>query len=204
VLVGELNRPVLLLNLPASADTVGGELAGIAAAVGEPLHLSLRLLLRDPPRWRVEGRAVFVCENPSVVALAAGRLGAACAPLVCTDGNPAAAQLALLGQLQASGARLRYHGDFDWPGIRIANVLMREFDATPWRYGVADYQPLDGAALAGEAVPASWDTELIAAMSARGIAVHEEAMIEVLLADLASYGPAAHSSPFGASERPPA
>ena len=35
---------------------------------------------------------------------------------------------------------LRYHGDFDWPGIAIANSVIRRHDATPWRLSAADYQ----------------------------------------------------------------
>ena len=33
-------------------------------------------------------RTVFVCENPSVVAAAADRLGRRCRPLLCTEGSP--------------------------------------------------------------------------------------------------------------------
>ena len=102
---------------------------------GEPVHLSLRSLLRRPPTWHVAQRDVFVCENPNIVAIAADRLGAACAPLACTDGMPSAAQQTLLAQLAAAGARLRYHGDFDWPGLVIGNFVMREFGAEPWRFG---------------------------------------------------------------------
>jgi len=36
----------------------------------------------------------------------------------------AAAQRTLLMQLRRAGATLRYHGDFDWPGIAIGNVVM--------------------------------------------------------------------------------
>ena len=104
ILVNELARPVLFLNLP-----VQNQLAGS----GEPGYLSLRALLRAPPLWDVAGRAIFVCENPNLVAIAADTLGINCAPLVCTDGMPAAAQRTLLMQLSAAGACLHYHGDFD-------------------------------------------------------------------------------------------
>ncbi|MCL2429569.1 MAG: TIGR02679 family protein, partial [Alphaproteobacteria bacterium] len=117
VLVNELARPALFLNLPVKTSPADGK--------GEPSYLSLRSLLRAPPAWDVSGRIVYVCENPNVVAIAADRLGAQCAPLVSTDGMPAAAQRTLLSQLAKEGARLRYHGDFDWPGVRIANHVMR-------------------------------------------------------------------------------
>lgn len=119
VSVSELVRPVLFLNLPMP---VGGRHAWIT---GEPDYLSLRQLLRHPPPWSVADRRIHVCENPDIVAIAADRLGASCAPLVCTDGMPAAAQRILLDQLAAAGARLCYHGDYDWPGIGIGNFVMR-------------------------------------------------------------------------------
>ncbi|HMC17414.1 MAG TPA: TIGR02679 family protein [Albitalea sp.] len=187
VVVGELSAPVLLLNVPAQPDTPGGALAEQGRALGEPLHLSLRLLLRDPPRWQVAGADVFVCENPSIVALAAERLGRACAPLVCTDGLPAAAQRTLLGQLAAQGARLRHHADFDSAGLVIGNLLARRLGAVPWRFGAEDYRrhaPRHGRRLDSVLMPAAWDAELAPAMAEHGHALDEEAMAEALLADL--------------------
>jgi uncharacterized protein (TIGR02679 family) len=138
----------------------------------------------------VAGREVFVCENPNIVAIAADRLGPACAPLVCTDGMPSAAQQTLLSQLAAAGARLRYHGDFDWAGLSIGNFVIREFGAEPWRFGKADYLAATaehGLALRdGKPVIAQWDPELTAAMAARGVIVHEEGVADMLMMDLAT------------------
>ncbi|MBA2408518.1 MAG: TIGR02679 family protein [Gammaproteobacteria bacterium] len=187
VLVNELARPALALNLRAHGDMPLGMLAEAARTQGEPLNFSLRGLLRAPPRWRVSGCTIYVCENPSVVAIAADRLGATCAPLVCTDGMPAAAQRTLLAQLAAAGARLCYHGDFDWPGIHIGNFVMRAFATAPWCYGTEEYlraRRKHGHALAGDPVTAAWDVELTAAMMEVGFAVHEEAVVEQLLEDL--------------------
>jgi len=188
VLVNELARPVLVLNL-APASGAGG--AG--GPPGEPGYLSLRRLLRAPPAWSLAGRPVFVCENPNLVAIAADRLGAGSAALACTDGMPAAAQRVLLQQLAAAGAELRYHGDFDWPGLRIANQVMAgAVGWRPWRFSAADYRaacrisagrPLDGAPVA-----ACWDAGLAQAMQATGRAIDEEALAETLLDDLARAG----------------
>jgi len=183
VTVNELALPALCLNLQ-------GLSSDLAHSPGEPMHLSLRRLLRRPPAWAAAGRDVFVCENPNVVAIAADRLGPACAPLVCTDGMPSAAQQTLLTQLATAGARLRYHGDFDWAGLVIGNFLVREFGAEPWRFAAADYLAAaaeHGIALrAGKPVIAQWDPELSAAMAARGVVVHEEAVADVLMMDLAA------------------
>jgi uncharacterized protein (TIGR02679 family) len=183
VAVNELAAPVLLLNLPVHGDGVGARC--IEAACGEPLHLSLRVLLRAPPSWRVHGCRVFLCENPDVVVAAADRLGAGCAPLVCTDGMPAAAQRVLLMQLAAAGAALYYHGDFDWPGIGMGNVVMRRFGARPWRFTATDYVAAEGPPLSGRPVDALWDASLMPCMQAGRRALHEESVIEDLLQDLA-------------------
>lgn len=189
VLVNELARPALVLNLPCLTDTPTGR--QLAHAGGEPAYLSLRSLLRTPARWQVAGRVVSVCENPNLVAIAADRLGARCTPLICTDGMPAAAQRTLLQQLRAAGARLRYHGDFDWPGLRIGNHVMRDFDAISWRFGAQDFREAVLATTSnGRSLPtttnveADWDSELAGAMRTHGYSIDEEAVADVLLADL--------------------
>jgi len=98
ILVNELARPVLFLNLPVDHGSFP------PAALGEPGYLSLRQLLRTPITLSVAGQIVYICENPNIVSIAADRLGSACAPLVCTDGMPAAAQRVLLTQLADAGA----------------------------------------------------------------------------------------------------
>lgn len=50
--------------------------------------------------------------------------------------------LHLLDALAATGCRFAYHGDFDWPGIALANRVIRRYEALPWRMGTADYERL--------------------------------------------------------------
>jgi uncharacterized protein (TIGR02679 family) len=184
VLVNELARPVLFLNLPTSSTGNDGRLKG------EPAYASLRSLLRSPPAWDVADRKVYVCENPNLLAIAADHWGSICAPLVCTDGMPAAAQRCLLSQLAKARARLCYHGDFDWPGLHIGNTVMREHGAAPWRFGAVDYiAALDGASglgqpLTGKAVRALWDEGLTTAMQQHRVSIAEEALAASLLQDL--------------------
>lgn len=188
VVISELAAPVLCFNVPVSGDSPCARLVRTATSVAEPVHLTLRALLRNPPVWDVSGVEVSICENASIVAAAADRLQHRCAPLVCTDGMPGAAQQVLLRQLAAGGARLRYHGDFDWPGLRIGNFVVREFSAQPWRFGAADYllaAPGAGPSLKLEQrVEALWDHQLPAAMLSLGFALHEESVAELLLTDL--------------------
>lgn len=185
VMVNELSRPALFLNLPVC------EAASFRApAPGEPGYVSLRTLLRTPPAWQVAFRNVHVCENPNLVAIVADALGADAAPLVCTDGMPGAAQRTLLLQLAEAGACLRYHGDFDWPGLAIGNWVMRACGACAWRFGTADYLaalrevPVRGRALGPESVDADWDDGLGPAMREHGRAVDEEAVAAMLMRDL--------------------
>jgi uncharacterized protein (TIGR02679 family) len=103
---------------------------------------------------------------------------------------PAAAQRTLLQQLTGVGAKLRYHGDFDWAGITIGNYVIREYGATPWRFGKVEYETAGtqrhspGHRLNGTEVMASWDCELAPCMRATRIAIAEEAVAGVLLEDL--------------------
>jgi uncharacterized protein (TIGR02679 family) len=188
VLVNELARPALCLNLPLPPG------ASIRCSAGDPQYVSLRALLRSSPAWPVDGAVIHVCENPNIVAIAADELGSRCAPLVCTEGMPAAAQRTLLTQLTDVGARLLYHGDFDWAGLRIANFVMRTWPAMPWRFGASDYHAAVSCAprsvrdLSDESVLASWDESLTKAMQDWGLVVPEEGVVAALLEDLALPG----------------
>lgn len=184
VLVNELARPALFLNLPTR------EAENYGRPPGEPAYASLRVLLRSRPSWDVADRPIYVCENANLLAIAADHWGADCAPLVCTDGMPGAAQRCLLSQLAEAGARLCYHGDFDWPGLRIGNHVMREHGAQPWRFGAVDYAAAIrsasslGTPLAGAAVDALWNANLTTMMGRHRISIAEEALAGSLLRDL--------------------
>jgi uncharacterized protein (TIGR02679 family) len=154
-------------------------------------HLTMRDLRRI--QWRLPpGTEVFVCENPRIVEAAAD---AGCLrPLACASGNPSTTVLALLDALTAAGARLAYRGDFDWPGVAMANRILTRYNARPWRMAAVDYEQHVRAArdrgtplqqLSGQPVVAGWDPELAPAMQALGVGVQEESALELLVADLA-------------------
>jgi uncharacterized protein (TIGR02679 family) len=185
VLCDELSAPVLVLNLPALGATTTARALALHADTGEPYRISTRQLLRALLRFPSTLVRVFVCENPTVVAAAADRLGPRCAPLVCTDGQPKTAFRTLAGQLASSGVILHYHGDFDWPGIQMANLVIQRHDAQPWRMAPEDYlRGPSGPPLEGEPVAASWSKALTAQMRNRGSAVQEEHVLPELLGDL--------------------
>ena len=177
VRVDLVSASCLTLGLRGRSGPVAARL-GIAAEAGDPVHLTAwdlrRCALRVP-------EVVLVCENPRVLEAVAERGGGEL-PVVCTSGQPALVVLDVLHALR--GAELRYHGDFDWPGVAIANRLVAELGVTPWRMSAADYERgLAGATLglAGSAVDPVWDAELGASMRHHGLAVHEEAVLPDLL-----------------------
>jgi uncharacterized protein (TIGR02679 family) len=184
---GAVTSVALVLNLPAAVNNATGRMLNALRESGEPVYLTLRQLVRSAPAWQCRDQTIFICENPAVPAEAAELLGPHCAPLICTQGQPHAAADILLRQLAAAGARLRYHGDFDWPGIHIGNGVMRRFAARPWRFDAAAYHAAErhGQPLRGIPVAASWDNELMPAMQACNRQVEEELVLDQLLADLA-------------------
>lgn len=155
-------------------------------------HAETQLTLRDLRALRLTlppGTLVRICENPRVVEAAAD---SACSqPLVCTSGSAATVVLTLLDAMAATGCHFAYHGDFDWPGLALANRIIRRYDARPWRLHTDDYERLAARAegvprlpLAGRPVTADWDPDLAPAMAALGIALHEEATLDLLVRDL--------------------
>lgn len=160
-----------------------GRVADDLAQLGRPHLLTLGQLVDGATAVADQ---VFVCENPSVITAAADRFGAGCRPIVCVRGQPSAATQRLLVQLADVGATLRYHGDFDWGGVRIANRIMAMTGAEPWRFRSGDLLagPAAGAPLAGTRIEASWDVALAAAIETRGMRLEEEQVLETLLQDL--------------------
>lgn len=184
----ELSTTVLALGLPGDAVSATGRALGAWRDAGQPVALTLRQLVRDTPRLAVG--TVSVCENPVVLAAAAERIGADCPPLVCTSGQPGAAVMHLLRLLVAVGARLRHHGDFDWGGVTIGNVLRARLPMTSWRFDAAAYRAAaaarNGRELTGPAVTASWAPDLTVAMSELTRRIEEELVLDDLLDDLAA------------------
>ena len=188
VVPDDLSCDVLVHGLAPLGEGLVAEHLRAFAAAGEPVRLTLRQLSGATLRLPA-GTVVSGCENPALVAVAADRLGGACRPLVCLAGMASSAALRLLSMLTRGGARLRYHGDFDWGGLRIANALARTVTFEPWRFTATDYRsavaeidPLPP--LQGTPVPASWDPSLAAVMERAGLALEEEAVIDHLLEDL--------------------
>ncbi|MBV7695667.1 TIGR02679 family protein [Streptomyces sp. TRM70350] len=187
----DLSATVLVGGLRPAGDGPLARVARVCAEAGQAASLTLAQL-RAPNEFALAADpapVVHAVENPSILALAVRRFGPDCPPLVCTSGWPNSAAIHLLRLLADRGATLRYHGDFDGEGVRIAAYLLDKTPARPWRMTAADYR----AAVArtpngpqpGRLTEAPWDPELTPAMTEHGIAVVEELVADVLLADLA-------------------
>jgi uncharacterized protein (TIGR02679 family) len=191
VIVDDLASRVLVLNLAAGGDGLGEWLTD-AKARGVPFYVTLQQLMamRVVPTVAAEP-VVSVCENPAVLRRAAADLGYRSRPLICTEGQPSTAFHRLAAAITANGGQLRYHGDFDWPGIAIANSVIRRHNANPWRLSAADYreavrEDADHVKLSGLPQPTPWDPALADVMAASGRAVYEESVADPLIADLTS------------------
>lgn len=156
-----------------------------------PVHVSL-LALRRHPLTAPASAPVFVVENPRLVEAAVERQLPVC--VVAGNGNPSTAVTELLAQLSRSGAHLRYHGDFDAPGIAIA-ARMHAAGVLPWRMTAPDYAAAvadaEAAGLAldvdtRDCVDTPWDPELATAFRADGRIVHEELLADRLLTAMAA------------------
>lgn len=188
VLCDELSAPVLTLGLRAEPVNETGRALCLYADAGEPTFLTIRQLLKTPPVFSRDrfGAVAFVFENSTVVSAAANNLKQHTAPIVCTQGQPTTAVHVLLRQLTTAGVRLLYHGDFDWPGVHIANLIIHRHNARAWRMNAVDYRNVSPKSLPlqGPPVVASWDPHLADAMIESGRAVHEENVIDIMLNDL--------------------
>jgi uncharacterized protein (TIGR02679 family) len=182
-----VSGPVLTWALPLLPPGAAADLAGRATSAGVPLHLS-QMALRQADLHVAAGADILVVENPRLVEAAAQRRTGS--PVVATNGNPSSAVDLLLRRLLAVGAHLRYHGDFDTAGLGICG-RMAQMGLVPWRMGQADYRhALQRAAdqevelpVEDRAPPATpWDPGLRDLFDRRRLIVHEERLLDELLA----------------------
>jgi uncharacterized protein (TIGR02679 family) len=184
VQLDSVSASALAYQLPAHRGTI----ADAARANAEPLRITGRMLDRGLGLDIRPGDVVWVCENPSIVTLAADRLAAASRPLVCLEGMPSSVTGLLLSEIRHLGATLRVHTDFDFGGIAIMGHVTSRHGAEPWRMSRADYvAALDRPTteLEQRIGTTAWDPELSEAMNLHRRAAHEEAIVDILLADLA-------------------
>jgi uncharacterized protein (TIGR02679 family) len=182
-----VSAPVLTWALPVlGADGVAHAVRTMTSA-GLPMQLSV-LALRASPLTVAPGTAVLVVENPRLVEAAAERRLAAA--VLCTNGNPTTAPSLAIAQLRSCEARLRYHGDFDAPGLAMAGRA-RDAGCEPFRMSAEDYlSALAEASAAGVELPRDsaaaprtpWDPALAIAFDEHRAVVHQERVMDDVLA----------------------
>ena len=177
-----VSAPALTWAVPATGGSALDEAIRASARGRLPLHISLLAILRHPVEVPA-GTPVLVVENPRLVEAAAER------GLGCCVVAPATAVTTLVGQMQQSGARVWYHGDFDAAGIAICR-RMHEMGCTPWMMDARHYE--HAVRLAGSSLvqlersakgcgPTPWDPGLEAAFDDRRLIVHEEFVLDGVL-----------------------
>lgn len=182
VLCDSLSCNVLALGLRPIGDGPVAESLRLLADAGEPAVITLRQLSREAVNFRPE--TVFVCENPSVVNAVAEALGARARPLVCGGGWPNTAVGLLLERLQQCGCELRYQGDFDAEGVRIAEHMSRRHGTSSWRFDVATYAAALRQRPASPPLAPAPGARLADTIRTVGVAAYEEDVVSALVDDL--------------------
>lgn len=181
-----VSATVLVANLRPSRSGLLSRHLQERADARLPTHLCARDLTHEPLAFP-RGEHVFACENPRVLeaCLDAG----VTASIVCLQGNPTVITREFLARLAEAGCTIAYRGDFDWPGIAIANRLIETIGCRTWLYDHETYHRAlaksprdDRPALTGVPVEATWDPELASVMVAAGTVIHEEALLDDLVA----------------------
>jgi uncharacterized protein (TIGR02679 family) len=185
VVTDDLASQVLLLNVRAGGEPLGRWMTE-AAKAGEPFRITLHQLTVMPVvPLPID---IYVCENSAVLRTAAARFGPESAALVCTEGEPSVACFRLLQAAVATGTRVHWHSDFDWPGLRATDAAIRRLSAEPWLMSADDYRAAMSSGrsepLRGPEVPSPWDRRLSEAMRVSGRGVTEHRMLPDLLASL--------------------
>jgi len=189
IVLDELSSTVLVMNLRPRSGGFVANLLNDAAAVGQPVRITFRMLRQCPLSFDPRHPMVSVCENPSVMASAADALGPESRPLVCVEGFPSHAAIRLIDQLAAAGVTCRYHGDFDPSGIQIAHQMIVGHQMQPWRMGATDYESASSKsnlkfAESQTIAETAWDPDLQCSLQSRRISVLEEMILDELLFDL--------------------
>lgn len=207
VVLSNVASTVLCLGVPGLREGAGTSgISGATATALEAMREARAPMLLTLDQVRSGGvsalpatTVLHVCENPTVVEVLAQRWARSTTPtshgdgpvLVCTSGQPSTAVVALLERLTGLGAECRYHGDFDWAGLRIARSLSNHIPWIPWRYTSADYlaavqHKAPSLRLAGRPAESPWDPTLAVVMDECGLAIEEEAVAGLLAEDLLS------------------
>lgn len=189
VIGDDLSAPVLTFNLGLHGEQPLCQFIAMTSADLQPVHLTPRMLWAADWTQITCPDEVFICENPTIISLAASQLGTRCPPILCVNGEPCHAARHLMRRLREDGCTLWYHGDFDWPGIAIAARIFAEFGAKPWLFDNHAYEqakPLESRPLVGGAIPTPWSPALSSTMQNHGRAYDEERLAEFLLNDLMS------------------
>lgn len=203
-------RGMLLAAAGLDRDDVSSTVLAVGLVGEDPLlraaretGASLAYPLRTVQGWmavRAHRGVAFVVENPAVFGAFLDRWrDAGVAPtewptVICTSGQLSAAAVVLLDRLVKGGTGIRYSGDFDIGGLRIARGLLRQYgaairlwrmDAEAYRLAVAEGgRPLKDTELRALAGLSAEFPDLVRQIEQVGQAGYQEALTGSLWEDL--------------------
>lgn len=136
-----LSSTVLALGLGqgVAADHPLQPMWQVCLTSSEPTVHTLAQLRRWPVTALPADQALFVVENPSLLAAAARETWGS-PVVVCSFGRPTVAVLTLIRQLTAGGATAYQHADFDPSGLMITSWLQERCHTVPWRMTAGHYR----------------------------------------------------------------
>jgi uncharacterized protein (TIGR02679 family) len=177
-----LSTNVLTAGLRPRGDNPLSRTVNEWSNAGQAAVITLAQLTTCGP-LELDAPVLWVVENPSILAMALARFASTCPPLVTTAGWPNSAVMLLLRQTKAE---IRYHGDFDGEGLRIAAHVLARTGAQPWRMSTEDYLAAvrPGRPDPGRISDAPWDPDLSAALREHQVTVSEEHVANILLDDM--------------------
>jgi uncharacterized protein (TIGR02679 family) len=178
VIADRLSATVLLHQVKAIGD---GPVDRRLRDSDTPVALTLLDLTSNPPT--LAPQTLTVVENPSVLeaALAYGSH----LPLACTSGHLGSVDHALLQLAADQGVSLRYAGDLDDPGFRIAEQVVRTYGAKLVAMDAATIQAAgpEASAVPRVSLPTTSDPELAEVLLASKFVLFQEhdAIVDQLL-----------------------
>lgn len=196
ILADDVSASIMIAGFRPSGRSTAAINARTHSDSGEVALLTVaEAVMYDIPWVPDEQKTVVVVENPTIIKEAVRRLGAHCPPMVCTQGNPDTGSVTsgtwdFLDVLHQQGAKLLFHADFDFQGVRLINSFLSHFDnAEAWLMSSADYekalQGVDESTCpkVSRVLRSSWG-DLSSTMNSRGLAAYEESCIEQIIAHL--------------------
>ncbi|SIS44918.1 TIGR02679 family protein [Salimicrobium flavidum] len=156
-------------------------------------NVTLRELVSIDRIYPAETKEVFVVENSGVCSMILDE--APTVPIVATQGQVKLSTWKLLDSLVENGAILKYSGDFDPEGLKMADLIKKRYEgnAVLWHMSLKDYEKSVTDVVLPEARLKKLDTletleliEVAKVMRKKGKSGYQEALVEEMIREMKS------------------